>query len=128
MRARTFGLLAGLLFLLGACQPLYLPPVPEASAPQPRLQVEAQLGLTSSGQPELEVLVLSVPELGWLAVQWFAPNNLEAASESTWLDESSVGQRLSLLLPADVTPVAGTWRALLSRGPVVLRQLSVEVP
>lgn len=129
MRTCTLGLLGGLLLLLlGACQPLYFPLVPETSMPQPRLQLEVQLGLTNAGRPEVEILVLSVPEPGWLAIQWFAPDNREAASESSWLEEGTVGQRLNLLLPADVTPVAGTWRALLSQGPVVLRQLSVEVP
>lgn len=124
---RAAALLGGFMLLLSACQPLYFPLVPETSRPQARVQLEVQLAL-ADGRPELDALVLRVPEPGWVAIQWFAPDNREAASESIWLDEDSVGQRVSLPLPADVTLVSGTWRALLSRGPVVLRQLSIEVP
>lgn len=114
------------VLLLAACRPLYLPPLLEAEQPEVRSRLELQLSV-SDGRPLLELQVLSVAKEGWLAVQWFTPGGREAASESVWLDADSVGLRFSLPLPADVEPVTGEWRALLSQHSVVIRQLSVTV-
>jgi hypothetical protein len=117
---------AGLL-LLGACQPLYFPLVPEIRRPEPRLELEPEL-LVSEGRPQLQLFVREVPFSGWLAIQWFSPANVEVASDSVWLDEGVRGQRLEVSLPRDVAVRSGEWRALLSQAGVVLRQLSVELP
>ena len=127
--SRSFIAVLLLVLSLGACRPLYLPPVPE------RVEVEQRLALSGSmtareGQPRLELQVDQGPaEEGWLAIQWFAPNNREVASESVWLEAGVGGDgRIVVELPADVLPASpGRWRALLSFDGVVVRQFSAEV-
>lgn len=112
---------------LAACRPLYIPLVPEIARPDPRPRVQAELTLRE-GRPLLSLAVLEVAEEGWLAVQWFGPNNREAASQSVWLDTDAVGLGFDLALPDDVDAVPGEWRALLSMHAAVIRQLSIDVP
>lgn len=121
--------LAALAVLLGACRPLYLPPIPSGTAPPPALALQAELAAAVGSEAGLmlTVFVERVPEEGWLAVQWFDPSNREVASDSAWLDGEREGLTLELPLPADVAVRPGEWRALLSFGGVIVRQLSVEV-
>jgi len=121
--------LVGLLAGLGGCRPLYLPPVP---APQEVPRV-AQLGDASSLRLDGGVLVLhlvlaEVPRAGWLAVQWFAPDGTEAASDSVWVTPADVAQGRTSTLPPRARLAAGEWRAVASLGGTVLRQFRVEVP
>ncbi|MEJ2288767.1 MAG: hypothetical protein P8Y02_09015 [Deinococcales bacterium] len=118
-----------LALALPGCRPLYVPVVPER-LPVPKL---AQLADDSSlryvaGTLQLHVVLAAVPEAGWLAVQWFAPDGSEAASDSVWVAPADVGQGRTLTLPARVRPTAGEWRAVASLHGAVLRQFRVTVP
>jgi len=120
---------AALAGVLAGCRPLYVPPVPR---PLPTPGV-AQLGDASAlvlahGTLALHMVLAAIPEAGWLAVQWFAPDDTEAASDSVWVAPADVGQGRTLLLPARVTLSAGEWRAVASLRGQVLRQFRVEVP
>jgi len=122
---------AALLLLLMSvlavgCRPLYLPLVPELTHPDPRPRIEAGMAMRD-GVPVVSVRMLEVPEEGWLAVQWFGPDNREAASASVWVDGDSTGAGFNLPLPEDVPVRPGEWRVLLSIHSVVLRQLSLVV-
>lgn len=134
MRMPLVLLLAAVLAgALGACRPLYVPLVPD-DAPEPvrrtRLGSESTL-LVSDGRPTLSFTVVDLaPEAAagdWLAVQWYRPSGAVAASESVWVDETSVGVNLDFVLPPDVAATAGEWRAVVSLGGFVLRQFRVEV-
>ncbi len=119
----------GVLVSLTACTPLYVPPVPA------RIPVHevAQLGDGSSlrhvdGTLTLHVVLERLPEAGWLAVQWFAPDGKEAASDSVWVGPADVGEGRTLTLPARVAVRAGEWRAVVSMKGDVLRQFRTTVP
>lgn len=112
------------ILLLSSCQPLYFPLVPEIHRPAPRIQLGLEF-VEVDGRPEVQILVVTVPHEGWLALQWFAPGRGQVASESIWLEPDSVGQQLSVPLPEDIAATPGEWRVLLSQGDVVVRQLSV---
>ncbi len=117
-----------LVVALVACTPLYVPLVPERIP----IREVAQLGDASalsddSGVLTLHVVLDRVPRAGWLAVQWFAPDGTEAASDSLWVTPEDVGQGRTLTLPRRVTPTAGEWRAVVSFGSDVLRQFRTTV-
>lgn len=125
--------LAALLVLaiatLPGCRPLYVPPVP-ARVPVPQLP---QLGDASSLRVENGTLVLhvvldSVPEEAWLAVQWFAPDGTQVAADSVWVTPADVGEGRTLSLPRPHALTPGEWRAVASMRGRVLRQFSVQVP
>ena len=127
-RTRLLPPLLGVLVALAACTPLYVPPVPA------RLPVHevAQLGDGSSlryaeGTLTLHVVLERIPEAGWLAVQWFAPDGTEAASDSVWVGPQDVGEGRTLRLPSRVTVGAGEWRAIVSLKGDVLRQFRTTV-
>lgn len=126
-RSAPLCLATSLLFLLCACRPLYIPPVPAPLELPERLEVDAG-GVVDAGTPRLEVELVNVVEPVWLAAQWFSPANDEVASESVWVTQADEGTVLTLLLPADVKVVPGRWRAVLSASGRVLRQVSIEVP
>ncbi len=120
--------LLALLLGLGACTPLYVPPVPE------RVPVHevAQLGDASAlrlrdGVLTLHVVLDRIPDAGWLAVQWFAPDGTEVASDSVWVAPANVGEGRTLVLPPRVSPSAGEWRAVVSLRGEVLRQFRATV-
>ncbi len=118
-----------LALALTGCRPLYVPLVPKP-VPVPHL---ARLGDGSSlrwadGTLQLHVILAAIPEAGWLAVQWFAPDGSEAASDSVWVAPADVAQGRTLRLPARVKPTPGEWRAIVSLHDVVLRQFRVTVP
>ena len=75
----------------------------------------------------LNFVVNEVSGADWLAIQWFAPNNDQAASESLWIEPQDEGATLSLLSPERVTLSPGTWRAVLSFQGSIVRQLAVEI-
>jgi hypothetical protein len=117
--------LVGLLLplLAGGCRPLYLPPVPTPLELPERFELDGSARI-EGGRPILTLVPRNVPDEGWLAIQWFGPDNREVASESVWLEPDDEGITVSVALPADVEPVPGRWRAVLSRGGVIVRQLS----
>lgn len=120
-------LLATLILTVTACQPLYIPPVPAPLELPERYEIDASARL-DEGRPLLIIELGNVVEPAWLAIQWFAPNNREVASESIWITPADEGGTLSRGLPADVEVTSGRWRAILSVAERVVRQLSVEVP
>lgn len=116
-----------LLLLPLGCQPLYLPPVPTPLEAPERFELEGSAAIVD-GRPSLDLAIRRVPAEGWLAIQWFSPGNREVASESLWIASADEGQSFRIALPEDVEPLPGRWRAVLSRGDEVIRQLSVTVP
>jgi len=130
-RRRAGALLLSVLPLvvaLVACTPLYVPLVPERIP----IREVAQLGDGSTLSDDAGVLTLHVvldrvPRAGWLALQWFAPDGTEAASDSVWVTPADVGQGRTFTLPPRVTPTAGEWRAVVSFGSDVLRQFRTTV-
>ncbi|MEX2541306.1 MAG: hypothetical protein WD314_05835 [Trueperaceae bacterium] len=116
-----------LLLLPLGCQPLYLPPVPTPLEARERFELEG-FAEVKGGRPSLDLAIRTVPSEGWLAIQWFSPANREVASESRWIEPADAGQRFRVTLPEDVELLPGRWRAVLSRGDEVVRQLSVDVP
>ncbi|HZW27583.1 MAG TPA: hypothetical protein VFF08_03970 [Trueperaceae bacterium] len=126
--------LAAYLFLLAvvaACRPLYLPPVPEAPPrPQHTLLAASSRLEVVDGRPVLTLVLAHLvgPASGsWLDVQWFAPNNAEAASASLWVTPEDLGRTLEVSLPADVAAMPGEWRAVVSHLGAYLRQFRVEL-
>ncbi|MBX3139955.1 MAG: hypothetical protein KF875_04345 [Trueperaceae bacterium] len=128
--ARTVGTAAALALIgLTACRPLYFPPVPSDRLPEPspvRLSSESGLTVGVGGRPTLDVEVVDLPAAGWLAVQWFGPKGSEVASESAWLEPDAPSAEF--VLPADVSPVSGEWRAVVSFGGRLLRQYVLSLP
>lgn len=114
---------------LSGCRPLYVPPVPKSI----EVPAIAQLGDASSlrlegGTLTLHLVLAVIPKAGWLAVQWFAPDGTQAASDSVWVTPADEAQGRTLTLPAGVTLRAGEWRAVISLHDAVLRQFRADVP
>lgn len=129
-RARAAALAVVLAALLAGCRPLYLPPVPEPVpvAAEARLADGSELAMVG-GLPTLYLVLGALPQDGWLAVQWFAPDGGEAASDSIWVTSQDVGRRRTVLLPRAVgAPAVGEWRAVVSLHGRILRQFRVTVP
>jgi hypothetical protein len=117
-----------LLFGLAACTPLYLPPVPDREPiPQvERLTLGNASALELSGDTlQLVVSLERVPAEGWLAVQWFAPNNRQVASDALWVGPQDEQFSRTFFLPQTVT--AGEWRAVVSFGDSYVRQFIYRV-
>lgn len=112
------------------CTPLYLPPVPsELPALEPRLRLENVRVDRLGGTPAVVFVPKEVPEPGWAAVQWYPPTGGEVASASVWLGEDRVDHVVRVAFPGDVERARdGRWRAVLSFGGQVLRQLEWEEP
>lgn len=126
------GLLAALAAAatVPACTPLYLPPVPsELPAIEARLRVVDVRVDRLGGIPALVFVPAEVPTPGWAAVQWYPPTGGEVASASVWLDDDRVGHVVRVAFPGDVEREdEGRWRAVLSFGGRVLRQLEWQEP
>jgi hypothetical protein len=117
--------------------PLFVPPVPtDALRPAPsfRLAGDAALALVEAedaarrGLLRLSLVFEEVPRAAWVAVQWFGPVGGERASDARWVDPADVGRPWTWDAPDDLVLEPGTWRAVLSVGDRLLRQLDVEVP
>lgn len=111
-----------------ACRPLYLPPIParEEAPVWPALDDASSL-VVDAGRLTLHVVLARVPEPGWLAVQWFAPDGGEAASDSVWVEPSDAATGRTFVLPQGATVAQGEWRAVVSLRGRILRQFHVEV-
>lgn len=118
-------LLVLVLFSAG-CRPLYLPPVPEPLVLPDGLRVLGTAQVVDD-RPRLRLSVSDAPREGWLAVQWFGPDNREKASESVWIDPSDEGHTHRLDLPPAIAADPGRWRAIVSFEGIVARQFSFEV-
>ncbi len=117
--------------VLSGCTLLYFPPVPQRSEVQvtPRLTLDEASELRWAGERlELSVTPATVPAEGWLAVQWFSPQNKQVASDSVWLKAGDAFLGHLFLLPGGVEPAAGEWRAALSFRGDFVRQFSAVVP
>lgn len=115
---------------VAACTPLYLPPVPsELPALESRLRLENVRIDRLGGTPAVLFVPREVPAPGWAAVQWYPPTGGEVASASVWLSEDRVDHVVRVAFPGDVDRDAdGRWRAVLSFGGRVLRQLEWREP
>ena len=119
------------VLFLSACTPLYLPPLPKRADVQvaPRLTFSQASELRWTGQRlELSVTPTVVPKEGWLAVQWFSPQNKQVASESFWLSDRAAELGHLFVLPGSLEAVPGEWRVALSFGGRFVRQFSATVP
>lgn len=119
------------LLLLSGCTLLYVPPVPARTEVQvtPRLTFNQTSELRWTGaRLELSVTPTVIPEEGWLAVQWFSPQNQQVASDSVWLSNSDAFLGHLFLLPGGLEAVPGEWRVALSFGATWVRQFSAVVP
>lgn len=123
------GMWSGVWLGLSACVPLYLPPVPsrDRRVQKVELNIGSSAGLQLRGDRlELSLSFISVPEEGWLAVQWFSPLNRQVASDALWISREDVGSSRTVLLPQDVTLEPGRWRAVTSFENTLLRQFDVD--
>jgi len=129
-------LLVCVAVLPSACMPLFVPPVPTdalRSATGFRLAGDAALTLLTfedGGRRGLRLSLVfeEVPEPAWVSVQWFGPVGGERASDARWVEPVDVGRPWDWDAPDDLVLEPGTWRAVLSVGDRLLRQLDVEVP
>jgi len=120
----------------GGCVPLFVPPVPtDGLTPAPAWRVagdaraEVDPGAVGAARGlRLTMRFEEVPHDAWVAVQWFGPTGGERASESRWITPADVGRTLTWVAPADLEITPGRWRAVLSVGDRLLRQIDVEVP
>lgn len=123
------------VLVAAACAPLYLPPVPrDLLAPAPAWRVAGETTLEviddAAGRPatlRLRLRFDEVPSAAWVAVQWFAPVGGERASDARWLGPGDAGREIVWDAPKDLALSVGRWRAVLSVGDRLLRQLDVEV-
>ncbi len=115
------------LLLLSACTYTYIPPVPEARTREEVFTLSSSSGLVREGERlRLDFVVEEVPEADWLAVQWFAPNNDQVASNSVWIPEYDRATG-TLFSPERVTLRPGTWRAVLSFQGRIVRQFAAVI-
>jgi hypothetical protein len=132
-RGRTLTTLAAAALLslaAPACRPLYLPPVPATLPPfEDELRLAEVRIERTGGTVRLAFVPERVPDEGWAAVQWFPPAGGEVASASVWLDAGTIGRTVRVAFPPDVArDRAGRWRAVLSFGGRVVRQLEWSEP
>lgn len=120
------------LALLPACRPLYWPAVPAEETLPPigeRLRVSDVRVERDDGVPVVAFVPHGVSGEGWLAVQWYPPAGGTVASASTWLAPEVEGEVVRVAFPRDVPRTReGRWRAVLSFGSRVLRQVEWEEP
>ncbi len=126
MNRRIVKILALLsLITLSACTFTYLPPIPQVQTRTPQLEFAAESGLKFETELSLQLSLRTIPESGWLAVQWFSPRNKELASDSIWLEPEDAGSTREIFLPADIALTPGRWRALVSFKGQIVRQFSL---
>jgi hypothetical protein len=117
------------------CVPLFLPPVPTdvlTPAPSWRVAGDTELRIVRDGEGRVAYLRLrlrfdEVPAPAWVAVQWFGPAGGERASGSLWVTPADAGRTLTWDTPADLGLAEGPWRAVVSVGDRLLRQLDVVI-
>jgi hypothetical protein len=111
---------------LSSCTFLYLPPELPVQTIPGTFDISGSSGLTyENNLLELSVLLYNVPNQGWLAVQWYAPNSKEIASDSVWIEMRDEGLAQTFTLPQ--VPSRGEWRAVVSFEKTLVRQFSLEV-
>ena len=116
------------LTLLSACTYTYIPPIPETREREKVFDLSSGSGLQQENERlRLDIVINEVPEADWLAVQWFAPNNDQVASESLWIEPAAVGATQTLRSPERVALRPGTWRAVLSFRENIVRQFATTI-
>lgn len=126
MRHRVYALLFTFSCILPSCTFLYLPPILPEQTTNPTLDISDSKGLSYQNQKlELSVFLNTVPSAGWLNVQWFAPSNQQAASDTLWIEPRDAGLSRTFVLPQ--IPSKGDWRVVVSFGNRLLRQFSLEI-
>ncbi len=119
-------LIFNFLIFLSSCTFLYLPPeLPIQTIPE-TFDISGSSGLRyQANELELSVLLRNVPQEGWLAVQWYAPNSKQVNSDSLWIERRDEGLTQTFTLPQ--IPSRGEWRAVVSFEERLLRQFSFSV-
>ena len=119
---------------LGACAPLFFPPVPASLTAEPtwRIAPGATLERVTASVGGTDVLratwvFTEAGDPGWVSAQWFGPVGPERASDARWVDETAVGEAIVWDSPADLRLTRGRWRMVVSIHDRVLRQLDVDV-
>jgi hypothetical protein len=111
---------------LPSCTFLYIPPILPEQTVEPVLDLSGSSGLSYAAETlELSVFLQTVPKQGWLAVQWFAPNNKQVSSDALWIERRDAGLSQSFVLAQ--VPSKGEWRVVVSFEKTLLRQFSLEV-
>ena len=128
IRTAAAGLVLAVSLLAAGCTPLYLPPVPsQLPELEPRTRIAEARVDRLGGTPAVVFTPREVPEEGWLQVQWYPPAGGVVASDSVWLDASSVDRVVRVAFPEDVPrDRGGVWRAILSFDGRILRQVEWE--
>ena len=127
LRPFCFLLLAS-FFSLTACTPLFVPPVRSSLEAPEILDLAGSQGLRRRGERlELSLQLNNVPEEGWLAVQWYSPDNALLASDSQWIESEDEGFARTYALPGDTEVVAGDWRVVVSFEDGFIRQFGLTI-
>lgn len=117
------------LLVLTSCSYTYLPPVPASAISErpTRLVLSSASRLSFANQRlELQIIVLELPQEGWLELQFFDPFATEIGSASYYMKQEDIG-KVRYLYPANKVQENGTYRAIASFKGVILRQFSTEV-
>ena len=81
-----------LILLLSSCTPLYFPPVPAKLDLEKTINLNNSQGLSLNGSKlNLTIRINDIDKEGWLAVQWFNPDNKEISSDSIWISPELEG-------------------------------------
>lgn len=118
-----------LLCSVTACTYSYIPPIPASNIPDraTRLILSSASQLSFDNQRlELQVIVLELPQEGWLELQFFDPFGTEIGSASEYLRDDAIGE-LRYLYPPVKVQESGTYRAVASFQGTIVRQFSTEV-
>jgi hypothetical protein len=116
--------------LASACRPLYVPAVPADMPPfDVRLRV-VDGAFLQAARPALKLSVVSAPDDGWLAVQWFGPSGDALASESVRVRVEGLPTGVTFELPQDALPsdVRGRFRAVVTFNEAFVGQWDTEWP
>lgn len=117
------------LLALTGCSYTYLPPVPASAISErpTRLVLSSASQLSFDNQRlEMQLIVLQLPQEGWLELQFFDPFGTEIGSASKYLKQDDIG-KVRYLYPASKVQENGTYRAIASFKGVIVRQFSTEV-
>ena len=117
-----------LILLLSSCTPLYFPPVPAKLDLEKSTSLNNSPGLSlNDTKLNLSIRLNDVSKEGWLAVQWFDPDNKEISSDSIWISPEQEGEIKDFVLLEDIEISAGLWRAVVSFDNKLLRQFVLEI-
>jgi len=117
-----------LILLLASCTPLYFPPVPAKLDLEKTINLNNSQGLSLNGSKlNLTIRINDIDKEGWLAVQWFTPENKEISSDSIWISPELEGQDKDFVLLKELEISEGLWRVVVSFENSLLRQFVIEI-